>query len=153
MNLILLRDEHVADGVFGVLTVYATAGTVRFQTMEDDWLDNAPGRSCIPAGEYVLRRTVFHKHGVEAFEVTGVPGRNRILIHVANTEEDVEGCIGLGLHRGMVTVARDEDTVATHALKRAVTSSRQALDQFMHLMAGVDVASLTIGWAIGLPRT
>jgi hypothetical protein len=151
MNLILLRDEQTADGVFGVLTVYGKTETLRFQTMEDDWRDNAAGQSCIPAGEYVLRRTIFHKHNVEAFEVTGVPHRARILIHVANTEEDVEGCIGLGLHRGTVPVTRDEDTGAAHVLKRAVTSSRQALDQFMHAMAGIDVATLTVGWAIGLP--
>lgn len=143
MQLYLMRDDVTADGVFGVLR----GPTFAFQTMEDDWRNNAPGKSCIPAGVYPLRRSWYHKHGYEAFEVCDVPGRSPILIHIANTEEDVEGCIGLGLRRGRLWVARDEETGQTHVLKRAVVSSREAFGQFMAAMAHVDEAMLTVDWA------
>ena len=148
--LILTRDEQTADGVFGWLTF--AGSDLKLRTMEDDWLDNAPGKSCIPAGSYTLRRTIFHKHNVETFEVAGVPGRSRILIHVANTEEDVEGCIGVGTREGRLWVARDEDTGAEHVLKRAVVESGKAFQLFMHDMEGADEATLTIVWAPGLPN-
>lgn len=116
--------------------------------MEDDWKSNQPNESCIPAGTYLLVRTVYHKHGYETFEVTGVQGRQRILIHPANTEEDVQGCIGLGMRRGMLMV-RDEDTPG-HPLvnKRAVVASREAFQRFMAEMRAVDEAQLTIEWGV-----
>jgi hypothetical protein len=147
--MILTRDEDTEDGVFGTLLLPDGSALC---TMEDDWRGNAPRESCIVAGTYLLHRTIYHKHGYETFEVTGVPGRSRILIHPANTEEDVEGCIGLGTRRGMLRVA-DEDTPG-HPLrwKRAVVNSRAAFDQFMALLDGSDEAVLQVLWAPGLPR-
>lgn len=144
----LLRTENSEDGVFGVLTI---GSELTLHTMEDDWKENARRKSCIPAGTYRLRRTMYHKHGYETFEVSGVPDRSRILIHPANTEEDVEGCIGVGLRRGTLTVP-DEDTPGhPPKAKRAIVSSRQAFDLFMRIMQGADEADLVITWAPGLP--
>lgn len=147
MELALLRTENTPDGVFGLLTV----GTTQLHTVEDDWKDNQPGESCIPAGRYVLRRTTYYAGGYETFWITNVPGRSRILIHRANTEEDVKGCVGVGLRRGKLWV-RDEDDPA-HPLveKRAVVSSRQAFAAFMKEMEHVDEAELVVQWASGLP--
>jgi hypothetical protein len=147
MNLSLLRTENTSDGVFGLLK----AGTYTFVTVEDDWKDNAKGQSCIPAGTYRLRRTVFHKHGYEAFEVTGVPGRTRILIHPANTEEDIEGCIGVGLRRGHLQVRDEDDPAHPLVTKRAVVASQEAFRRFMQEMAHIDEAELLIEWGVGLP--
>jgi hypothetical protein len=160
MNLLLTRTESNSDGTFGELYVPMTRrvaddaadyGGQHLHTVEDDWLLNRRGISCIPAGEYTLKRTVFYKHGYETFEVTGVPNRTRILIHPANTEEDIEGCIGVGLRRGKLVV-HDEDNPA-HPLveKQAVVASREAFRRFMEWMAPWDEATLVVQWVPGLP--
>lgn len=148
MRLQLLRTERLADGVFGELI--GVDVSLRLVTMEDDWRDNAPRLSCIPAGLYLLKRTIYHKHGYETFEVTGVKGRSRILIHPANTEEDVEGCIGVGMRRGFLHVAKDEDTGATNVTKHAVVGSKHAFGLFMEALADVDEADLEVLWLAGL---
>ena len=93
MELHLVRTDLTPDGTFGRLLVPDHSVLC---TCEDDWQANTPGDSCIPAGRYVLERTIYHKHGFPTFEVTGVPGRSRILIHPGNTEEDTAGCILVG---------------------------------------------------------
>ena len=163
----LTRDmgpRQSVDGTFGTLLT-TVPGSMVLQTVEDDWLDNRTSVSCIPAGDYPLVRSWYHKHNYDVFEVTKVPGRRRILIHPANTEEDVEGCIGPGLRRGRLRV-HDEDVVCTFAAggikdacpiashwveKLAVVSSRQAFTLFMGWMAHVDQAILQVRWAPGLP--
>lgn len=164
--LTLLRDEggpSFPDGTFGLLTV---PGHALLNTVEDDWLGNQRGVSCIPEGEYLLQRSWYHKHGYEVFEVTGVPNRSRILIHPANREEDVEGCIGPGLRRGMLP-GHDEDVPCRYREegkvdacpiphhwkpKRAVLESREAFRLFMSWMGGVDEALFRVRWIPGLPR-
>lgn len=148
----LTRTEETEDGVFGVMVGPGLRKT-GLHTMEDDWRANRRGLSCIPAGRYILSKTIFHKHGYETYEITGVPNRSRILIHPANTEEDVEGCVGLGLSRGFLQVARDEDTKALKVSKRAVLSSKEAFRQFMAALDGTPTAVLNVVWADGLPIT
>lgn len=148
MNLNLIRNERIADGVFGEVHLY---GGLVLQTIEDDWVNNQPHISCIPHGMYQLQRTIYHKHGYETFEVMHVTDRSRILIHPANTEEDLEGCIGLGMRRGMIRVVKDEDTGELNKLKHGVVASREAFRQFMEWMSPVDVATLVIQWKPGLP--
>jgi len=156
MRLELLREERVPDGVFGELVFIDDdpAGPslphLKLATVEDDWRDNAPRISCIPSGLYLLQRTIYEKHGYETFEVTGVSGRDRILIHKANTEEDLAGCIGIGLRRGKIRVARDEDTGESNRLKDAVVASGEAHRQFMERMIHVDEATLEIIWVGGI---
>jgi hypothetical protein len=164
---VLTRDEGPAqsrDGTFGTLVV-PVPGAMVLQTMEDDWLNNRLGVSCIPPGTYPLVRSWFYKHNYEVFEVTKVPNRRRILIHPGNTEEDVEGCIAPGSRRGMLRV-HDEDIACTFAAggmkdscpmashwvtKRAVLNSRMAFVQFMGWLAHVEQAILQVQWAPGLP--
>jgi hypothetical protein len=146
-TLTLTRTERNADGTFGRLT----APDLSLYTCEDDWLDNAPGISCIPDGKYWLKRTIFLKHNLPTFEVTDVPGRSRILIHSGNTEEDVEGCILVGLVRGEIMVDRDEDTGASKVVKQAVLRSKEAHARFMEYLEDDNEAMLLIQWAPGLP--
>lgn len=148
MELTLTRTESVADGTFGLLRV---TPSLMLHTLEDDWRDNERGESCIPAGVYLLERTIYRKHNYETFEITGVPNRSRILIHPGNTEEDTMGCILVGLRQGYVKVPFDEDTHAKDVTKRAVVASQEAFRRFMREMAGVDEAELEISWAEGLP--
>lgn len=129
-------DIEGGDGTFGRFE--------RWATMEDDWLGNRPFVSCIPSGEeYLCRRRMYNKGGYEVFEVTGVPGRSLILIgHYANTEEDVQGCIGLGLKLGVLLKTDEDNGERRHKL--AVLSTRVASKEFMHFFKGVDEWMLKI---------
>jgi len=138
MRLLLERFLASADGVFGVLTV---AGYHLFTCEEED-LANRVSVSCIPPGQYALKRTIYVKHGYPTFEVMDVPGRTRILFHPGNTEEDTEGCILVGLSLGVLAVT-DEDS-GQRRKKLAVLSSRRAFDAFMSKMVGVDEAELIV---------
>jgi hypothetical protein len=145
MTLILTRTERTEDGVFGVLAV--PNAPMLLYTMEDDWRDNARGVSCIPAGTYPLIRTVYHRHGYETFEVAAVPERSRILIHPGNTEEDVQGCIGVGMRRGYLVVPDEDRPDHPMTRKRAVVASREAFRRFMEWMSRVDEEVLDVQWA------
>jgi hypothetical protein len=154
MTVTLNRTEITPDGTFGQMVIPSSAQLMdlRLYTMEDDWLFNRRGVSSIPEGDYVLVRTIFLKHLIETFEVTGVPGRSRILIHVANTEEDVEGCIGVGFARGYLTVP-DEDSPLIpkpRVRKRAVLDSKDAFRQFMYWMRGQDHVPFAVRWGPGV---
>lgn len=153
MKVLLTRTERKPDGVFGAFQVMHDDGrhALSVYSMEDDWRDNRPRVSCIPAGTYKLVRTIYHKRGIETFEITGVPGRSRILVHPANTEEDVEGCVGIGMRFGKLRVATDEDTGEQDVMKFAVVDSKKAFDRFLAEMEGVDEATITVRWNAGLP--
>ena len=132
----LVRFADTKDGVFGRLE--------RWHTVEEENLDNRARVSCIPAGVYRCRRTTYHKGGYETFEITGVPGRTRILFHRANTEEDIEGCVGLGLAMGVMPRTDEDSGQRTHKL--AVFSSGEAFKQFMAEFQGVDEWELVVEW-------
>lgn len=142
MKLLLQRVESTSDGVFGQLHV---PHLQPLWTVEEEWLDNQRRISCIPAGTYRLARTMYHRYKYPTYEVTGVEGRTRILFHPANTEEDVEGCIGLGTLRSILLV-EDEDT-KVRRYKQAVLHSKKAFALFMAAMDGAKEAELKIEWA------
>ena len=90
---------------------YAEAGTFgrvvlpdgqAFYTVERPWLSNRSLVSCIPEGRYGLALDYFNRGRYEAPLIRDVPGRSRILVHVANWPEDLNGCIGLGTSFGVV---------------------------------------------------
>ena len=66
-------------------------------TIERPWRDNKKNVSCIPEGVYVCQRVDSPRHG-DTFEVKHVVNRTHILFHVANTSDDVKGCIGVAKH-------------------------------------------------------
>jgi len=105
-------------GTFGYLR------TVGFQcfTVELPWDANKPYVSCIPPGKYNLTTSVFLKGGYGTLEVQDVPGRSRILFHVANTIDDLLGCIGPGKYLSWVNG------------KWAVGSSQDAFHAFMSVV-------------------
>jgi len=109
-------------------TSEATLGRLgEYWTIERPWADNRPRISCIPAGSYLCKPRIFERGGYRTYEVTGVPGRSLILIHIANFAADVLGCIGLGMEAG---------TLAGHM---AVLRSREAFQRWTSSMQGVDL--------------
>jgi hypothetical protein len=101
-------------------------------TVERPWEGNKPNESCIPEGEYILERAVYHRGGYACYEVMAVPGRSLIKIHIANTMLDVYGCIGLGRALGFI-----DDLWA-------VKQSKLTFALFMDTMDGAPQATLNI---------
>lgn len=133
----LTRFAPTKDGVFGRLGPW--------QTVEEEWLNNRPKVSCIPAGSYRCVRSTFHRGGYECFEVLDVPGRTLIKFHRANTEENLEGCIGIGVRLGVLRV-KDEDS-GEMVYKLAATSSKIGFDSWMDSMVDIDEFTLHVeGW-------
>jgi hypothetical protein len=100
--------EHMLDRLFtasgGTFGRLRTARGNVFATLEREWLDNQPRVSCIPPGRYELvpwSGVKFKKHWALRGGTVGLwggPGvqRSAILIHSANTAQELAGCIALG---------------------------------------------------------
>lgn len=116
--MILTRFAQLEDVTIGRLNY---AGQYFF-TVERPWKDNEPNISCIPTGNYQMGRVDSPKFGPDTWEIRDVPGRTHILIHVANTADDVLGCIGLGR--------------TVYPTLGGVGSSRVSVDKFHDLTAG-----------------
>lgn len=104
-NHLILRRGYTPRGVFGQLETLQRS----YLTLERPWEGNKAFVSCIPEGVYTLRK---RRSGVvedttdgeylEGWEVTNVPGRTYIMIHPANTMDQLEGCIAPGLGTGVL---------------------------------------------------
>lgn len=55
-----------------------------------------PGHPCIPAGRYKAILTLSPHMGYTTPELLGVPGRDKIRIHVANFPQELLGCTAVG---------------------------------------------------------
>lgn len=132
----LTRFAPTKDGVFGRLGPW--------QTVEEEWQNNRPFISCIPAASYLCKRVQSPKFG-NTFEVMNVPGRTHVLFHALNTEEGTQGCIGLGVKLGVLRV-KDEDS-GEKVWKLAALSSRVAFKAWLVSMEGIDEFTLhVVGW-------
>ncbi|MEH6825644.1 MAG: DUF5675 family protein [Motiliproteus sp.] len=126
MHLHLKRYAYGPGATLGRLRV--DDETTLF-TIERPWLGNKAFESCIPQGVYRCQRYSSAKYP-DTFEVRGVPGRSKILIHTANWASDVQGCIGLGIE--------------PMTDRFGVSKSRDAMAQFRALMRDVDAFDLLI---------
>ena len=99
-------------------------------TIERPWLNNVPFKSCIPTGQYKVRRTNSPRFGPDTWQVQDVPDRTHILFHVANTSADVVGCIGCG--------------ISLYPDLNGVGNSRKAMAKFDSYLAGLDETDLVI---------
>lgn len=133
MNVRVERFAYTPMGVFGEMIL----PEFRCYTVERPWLDNKPSVSCVPEGTYNIKKGFFNRGNYSVYELLDVPGRSLIKIHIANTMDDVIGCIGVGKGLGYVDS------------KWAVTRSRMAHDEFMAAMGDVDEGTIKI--ARGLP--
>jgi hypothetical protein len=131
------------EGTFGKLTVWDGAKLLyTCRTVEKEWLDNKPYKSCIPApGTYLLELGMYFggdgeggKRDYPAYIVLDVPDRTLIKIHIANRPTELLGCIALG------------SDFATMTGEWAVKNSTLAFERFMKVMDGDKDAKLTIEW-------
>lgn len=125
----LKRYETGKDGTFGDFT---TDSGFACYTLEKAWMDNTTDFSCIPPGTYKCDVAASPRFG-KVYHVRHVKGRTDILIHSANLERELRGCIAPGRAVGTVLGSR------------GVMSSKDALAA---LMADLDNEpfELTITW-------
>lgn len=80
------------------------AQLMAFVTLEPPWLQNAIGKSCIPAGIYTVRPRHSPKYG-NHFIIEGTSPRELVLVHIGNymasknprtKKSDSTGCILVG---------------------------------------------------------
>lgn len=134
----LIRQNRDTEVTLGKM-IFPNGKT--FCTIELPWKDNQRSISCIPDGNYVLRkrdsaivsRTSKQRYQ-KGWEVTDVPNRTFIMIHIGNTVKDFEGCIGVGTDYGVI---------GGH---KGVINSRVAFDEFMEEMEAFDEWTLEIEW-------
>lgn len=96
-------------------------------TLERRWKNNERNVSCIPTGEWMLKRTIYHRHGYETFEVI-CPPRERVLFHLGNINDDTHGCIITGEQYEPVL------NKVTGLIEPGVLASGPAFKQFMKYM-------------------
>jgi hypothetical protein len=103
-RLMIIYRGYTDKGTFG--RWYTDTGKFICYSMEREWKDNQLSISCIPEGDYGLREyssvrfpntfvLVNHEKGVGIN--TGEAHRSHILIHAANTPNELEGCIAPGM--------------------------------------------------------
>lgn len=136
MEIILNRFISTGEGTFGILTVNG----ISFFTVEKPWVNNTPEISCIPSGKYTLTPHGSAKYGDvlcminDEKKITHFKGhdskRFACLIHTANYERDVIGCIGLG----------------EKYLGHMITNSRKSITKFYNLVNPKESHNLTIRW-------
>jgi hypothetical protein len=118
MRIIRLRRfAYSKSGTYGELW---TGEKTYFHTIEKPWRDNKVNVSCIPIGLYLIKRGNFQGR-YDNYELKDVPGRTFIEMHIANTADDVMGCIGVGM----------EVNTNKHGVRLGVTDSIPAFKAFM----------------------
>jgi hypothetical protein len=91
-----LKRTYKDNATIGVGTVYNPENfrVFEFVTLELPWTDNQRNISCIPEGDYLVRKMPpTRKRKYDYFWVQGVPGRTSILWHPGNYTRDILGCI------------------------------------------------------------
>lgn len=96
-TLVLNRDTTSEHGTFGRLI---RAGLQIAATCELPWNNNTRRISCIPKGIYLCTLTKSPSKNKQVdymvYKINEVPGRDDILIHIANWPSELLGCIGVG---------------------------------------------------------
>lgn len=99
IDLTITRFAYTPMGVFGT---YTLKSGIQYFTVERPWLNNQSGISCIPSGIYRCIPHFFNRGNYAAIEITGVPNRSAILIHIANKAIELNGCIAPGKSLGVL---------------------------------------------------
>ena len=106
MELFLSRFEMLPRSTVGKLHIDAVDRAPHCFTVEDAMREVAgqpvsmwknPKQTAIPVGRYEVLITWSNRFNRRMPLLVNVPGFDGIRIHVANTELDVEGCIGVGM--------------------------------------------------------
>lgn len=164
MNIFLTRDAtRGISEQYGVLAYSDTGIPHELQTIELPWRNDAPDKSCVPAGTYGLVPHIVQSGvlaGLRTYALygpgrgvipddsylsvlpAGIPKRTGILIHPANCASQLLGCIAPGLARGQLALSGEPLANAVLSSDLAFGRLRDALD-FVR-----EPHSITIRWAL-----
>ena len=96
MKAILTRLTDDGKQTLGILQVFNGLMKIfECKTLELPYLNNQKQVSCIPTGQYIVKKHNSPTFG-KTFHVLNVEGRSEILIHKGNFNRDTKGCILLG---------------------------------------------------------
>lgn len=91
---ITLERTYLKTVTFGV---WMHDGKDICKTMELPWKENRQNISCIPEGNYWVKKCPpTEKRPYEYLRFLNVPGRDGILVHRITWVKDLRGCIGVG---------------------------------------------------------
>ena len=133
MRARIARDPSSDKQTLGEMIIIDDLGEEVFscKTLELPWKDNQQNVSCIPVGDYEVKRRVSQKFK-EHFHIQDVPNRTWILIHAGNYYTQIQGCVLVG--------AGFSDINSDGYLD--VVSSKNTLSKLLELMP--DTFQLTI---------
>lgn len=87
---LVLHRTYFSEGTQGIIE---WNGTIVCYTIELPWLENQRQISCVPEGEYQLRKRFSKKYGWH-IQLQNVADRDLILFHPANDAvKELKGCI------------------------------------------------------------
>ena len=124
----LVRVEESNEGTFGNLIICSQVFCVTLERPDEL---NKQNISSIPAQQYQCIRIRSPQFG-ETFEIIDVPGRSHALFHAGNRIKNTKGCVILAQYFGKLQG------------DRAVLNSGKTFAEFLKIMKGIDVFSLTI---------
>ena len=118
MNLLIERypsSEHQVIGNGFVLDNDFI--NFEFKTLELAWKNNQKQISCVPIGDYKVKKRWSKKFG-NHFHILDVPNRSYILIHCANFYTQLRGCVAVGDDLSYINGDNEIDVVnSTKTLK------------------------------------
>ena len=98
-----------------------------FKTLELSWKDNKKGVSCIPAGDYNVKKRYSKKYQ-NHFHILDVKDRSYILIHSGNFHTHTKGCILVG--SDLTHLNNDNDIDVINSKKTLKTLLNTLPDEF-----------------------
>tara|TARA_R110002020_G_scaffold63770_8_gene169861 strand:- start:997 stop:1401 length:405 start_codon:yes stop_codon:yes gene_type:complete len=124
MKAYILRLRDDGTETLGALVIFDGLRKVfECKTCELPWKANLRNISCIPRGKYHVSHRESVKYG-NHLHIEGVENRSFILIHVANFEEQLRGCVAVGKAYADIDGDGDLD----------ITSSRVTLKKLLDIV-------------------
>lgn len=129
----LLRRPYTDQGTIGVLTIPKV--DYKSYTIELPWRENAVGKSCVPAGAYLLFRRWSNHWKSFVYQFRDVPGRTAVQIHWGN----VAGDKSLGYRSNSLGCVLTGSVVCELWGQLAVGNSRNTFRRFLSSTMGRDL--------------
>jgi len=124
MKAILIRTKETKKQTLGKILFFDKERFVTSAvTLELPFRDNKTDISSIPVGDYKVKKRYSNKYG-NHFIITGVEGRDYILIHFGNFYHQTEGCVLVGTNYADINKDGHLD----------ITSSRPTMNKLLRLV-------------------
>ena len=167
-TLVIDRKLSLPYGVLGVMYVeYSANGTRKHDllgemfSVERAWHDNELGKSCIPPGNYGLKRETQGRNFAKfkarwghkfLIELLDVPGRSQIQVHPVSHSQQLLGCIApvrqprIGVPKMAGKAAHPKEIYKADGVKmvKTIAGGGNSREAYCHLYKAV--VKYNIGW-------